>query len=66
MNKVESPQRAAALRRIAEQEARIARQKELIANLTANGTGSAPAQRLLAAMEDALKALRSSLNLYPD
>src|SRR5262245_40384079 len=55
MKSVESP-REAALRRITEQEARIARQKQLIANLTANGTGSAPAQRLVANMEDTLKS----------
>jgi hypothetical protein len=64
MKRSESP-REAALRRIVEQEARIARQTELIANLTANGTGSAPAQRLLVTMEKTLKALRASLSLYP-
>ena len=32
----------------------------------ANGTGSEPAQRLLATMEDNLKSLRASLIHYPN
>jgi hypothetical protein len=61
--KDESP-RLAALRRIAEHEARITRQKVIIAQLNANGAATGTAKRLLATMEDALTALRSSLNHY--
>jgi hypothetical protein len=50
----------ATLQRIAEQEARIARQKVLIAKLAANGWGSGDARRVLATMEDGLTALRTS------
>jgi hypothetical protein len=65
MAKAESP-REAALRRIAEQEARLAKQKRLIATLKANGTDTFISERLLATMEDALTALRASLRLYPN
>jgi hypothetical protein len=61
----ESP-REAALRRVAEQEARVARQKKLIATLKANGTDTFISERLLTTMEDALAALRASLRLYPN
>jgi hypothetical protein len=60
MNMGEALQRAA-LQRIAEQEARIARQKELIAKLDAKGRNIAVPQRLLAVMEDTLTTLRASL-----
>jgi hypothetical protein len=63
MVKIESP-REAALRRIAEQEARLAKQKRLIATLKANRTDTFLSERLLATMEDALTALRASLRLY--
>jgi hypothetical protein len=58
--------RKAALQRISEQEARIERQKELIAHLTAKGIGSASAERLLEAMGDTLNTLRASLSHYSD
>jgi uncharacterized coiled-coil protein SlyX len=63
MEKVETP-REAVLRRIAEQEARIARQRHVIANLDWNGLASAAAKRLLATMQDTLTTLRSSLRHY--
>jgi hypothetical protein len=63
MAKVESP-RDAALRRVVHQEARIAKQKRLIANLKANGSGTGAAKQLLALMEDSLTALRTSLSIY--
>ena len=52
------------LLRIVRQEARIARQKVLIAELDANGAGTGSAQRLLAVMEHALAALRTTLSQY--
>jgi uncharacterized coiled-coil protein SlyX len=60
MAKVETP-REAASRRVAEQEARIARQKHLIANLDRDGIASGAAKRILATMQDSLTALRTSL-----
>jgi hypothetical protein len=60
MGKVETL-RGAALRRVAEQEARIARQKHLIANLDRIGLASGAAKRLLATMQDTLTTLRTSL-----
>jgi hypothetical protein len=60
MGKVEAT-REAALRRVAEQEARIARQKHLIANLDRDGIASVAAKRVLATMQDTLTALRTSV-----
>ena len=61
MNKSEALRKAALLR-IAEQEARIARQKDVIAHLNAIGASIVPAQHLLTVMEDTLKTLRTSLS----
>ena len=61
MNKGEAL-RTAALLRIGEQEARMARQKELIANLAARGASIVVARRLLATVEDTLKTLRACLS----
>jgi hypothetical protein len=63
--KADSP-RQAALRRIAEQQARIAKQRTLIAALKANGTSTRSANQSLGHMEVALSALRASLRLYPN
>jgi hypothetical protein len=56
----------AALQRVGAQQARIAKQKELIANLASNGAGVATAEHVLVTMEDTLTALRTSLSQYPD
>lgn len=56
--------RQAAERRIAEQEARVARQRDLLAILASNGAGTDTASRLLKTMEDTLTALRTSLSQY--
>jgi hypothetical protein len=64
MAMAESP-RDAALRRISQQEARVSKQKALIASLKTNGTPTVGAERSLATMEDVLKALRDSLQRYP-
>jgi uncharacterized coiled-coil protein SlyX len=61
MEKVETP-REAALRRIAKQEARIARQRLVIAGLDRAGIASGQAKRLLATMQETLAALRTSLD----
>ena len=63
--KVETPY-AAALRRVAGQEVRIARQKALIKHLRENGSSTGSAERLLIVMENALIALRTSLSAYPN
>jgi len=54
----------AILRRIAEQEARIVRQKRLIEGLAANGTISANARGLLQVMEATLGTLHASLAYF--
>ncbi len=54
----------AALRRFAEQEARISQQKTLIQQLGANGATTDAAERVLIVMENALAALRVSLGGY--
>ena len=56
----------AILRRIAEQEARIARQKRLIEGLAANETSSANARGLLQVMEATLGTLQASLAYFSD
>ena len=61
MAMTESP-RQAALRRIAEQQARIARQRTLIAALKANGSSTQSAMEL-GHMQGALSTLRDSLRL---
>ena len=60
----ESP-RQATLRRIAEQQARIARQRTLIAALKANGSSTQSAMESLGHMQGTLSSLRDSL-LYPN
>jgi hypothetical protein len=57
--------RQASLQRISEQEARVERQKALVASLKANGTPTVSAERSLATMENILRALRQSLRRYP-
>jgi hypothetical protein len=64
MAKDESP-REAALRRVAEQGARVARQKKAVATLKANGAGTYAAEQLLVTMEDTLASLRATLIRYP-
>jgi hypothetical protein len=64
MTTTESP-REAALQRIAEQQARIEKQRTLIAALRANGSATRSAEQVLRQMEGALSALRDSLHLYP-
>ena len=56
--------RQAAQRRVAEQEERVARQAQLVANLKRNGLNARESEQLLAIMEDALDAFRTSLCLY--
>ena len=56
--------RQAALRRVAEQEARVAKQSLLVVRLKANGASTGEAERLLAIMEVSLIAFRTSLRLY--
>ena len=63
MAKPETPYDAA-LRRVAEQEVRVGRQKWVIARLEANGAASGGAKRQLAKLEDLLAALRISLSRY--
>ena len=64
MAKDESP-REAALRRVAEQQARVARQQKMVAVLRASGLGAYAASDLLQSMEDTLMAMRTSLSRYP-
>ena len=61
----ESP-RQAALRRITEQQARIARQRTLIAALKANGSSTQSAMESLGHMQGTLSSLRDSLRLHPN
>jgi len=56
----------AALRRIAVQQDRIAKQKALVAMLEINKATIGTSKRLLAQIEDHLKRLRSSLDLTSD
>ena len=63
--RIETP-REAALRRVMEQERRVARQKETITRLGANGIAPGQAERLLAAMEESLRLLRAALKLHPE
>jgi len=56
----------AALRRIAVQQDRIAKQKAIVAMLEVNTATSGTSKRLLAQMEDHLKTLRSSLDLISE
>jgi hypothetical protein len=65
MARIETP-REAALRRIAEQQARVTKQKDLIAQLEANGGGTATVRQQLATMEDSLSALRLALGHLSD
>jgi len=60
------PLKEAALRRIAVQQERIAKQKALVAMLEINRATIGTSKRLLAQMEDHLKTLRSSLDLTSD
>jgi hypothetical protein len=53
------------LRRVAEQGARVARQKKTVATLKANGAGTYAAEQLLVTMEDTLTSLRATLIRYP-
>jgi len=56
----------AALRRIAVQQDRIAKQKAIVAMLEVNTATIGTSKRLLAQMEDHLKTLRSSLDLISE
>ena len=60
------PLKEAALRRIAVQQDRIAKQKALVVMLEINRATIGTSKRLLAQMEDHLKTLRSSLDLTSD
>ena len=60
------PGREAALRRVMEQERRVARQKAAVARLAANGLGAGHAKKLLTVMEESLRLLRAALKQYPD
>ena len=62
MAMTESPKQAA-LRRIADQQARIARQRTLIAALKANGSSTQSAMESLGYMQGTLSMLRDSLHL---
>lgn len=65
MAMTESP-REAALRRIAEQQARVVRQRTLIAALKANGSSTQSAMESLGHMQGTLASLRDSLRLHPN
>ena len=52
----------AALRRVAEQQARVARQQKMVAALRAHGVGAYAASQRLQSMEDTLMAMRASLS----
>jgi hypothetical protein len=58
---VETPYEVA-LKRVAEQEDRVARQRVLIKNLKEHGASTGPVERLLIVMENGLIALRTSLS----
>ncbi len=60
----ESP-REAAVRRIAEQETRVARQQKAVTALEVHGVSTFAANRLLRTMEETLTALREGLRRYP-
>jgi hypothetical protein len=57
--------REAALRRVAEQQARVARQQKMVAALRTNGVGAYAAGQLLESMEDTLTGLRAIVSRYP-
>ena len=55
--------RQAAQRRVAEQEARVAKQALVVVSLKANGASAYEAERLLKVMEESLVAFRTSLRV---
>jgi hypothetical protein len=65
MAKEDSP-REAALRRIAEQETRVARQQKAVAALKTHGVSTFAANQLLRTMKETLTALREALSRYPE
>ena len=56
--------RQAAQHRVAEQEARVAKQALLIVGLKKNGLSAHDAERLLAIMQESLDAFQTSLRLF--